>query len=123
MSCRNVDDWLWTPSTPVIALGDDKALHLSRDAKKANQKLTSQQLDNLSKIIQANDGVYWDETGKDGRILYIKYLDEPDGDGKDCIKVVVHPDFVKKKKVVNYIITSGRIKKTDLNNKKIKKIE
>lgn len=112
-----------TPSTPVIALGDDKALHLSRDAKKANQKLTSQQLDNLSKIIQANDGVYWDETGKDGRILYIKYLDEPDGDGKDCIKVVVHPDFVKKKKVVNYIITSGRIKKTDLINKKIKKIE
>lgn len=111
------------PASPVVVFGDDRAIHSKRTAKNTAQVLTSKQRKEIANIFTDNDGVYWDETQKEQRLLYIKHFEKPDSDGKEAIKVIVHPNYLKKSRKLNYIITVGRIKKSDLKNPQIKKIE
>lgn len=109
--------------TPVIICNDSKAIHMNRDSKNPKQKLDKELIKALSSFIQDNDGIYL-ETKKDVKKLwFIKNLSAPDKDGKECIKIIVHLNYHIRGRVVNYVITSSRIKFADLKGSNIKKLE
>lgn len=109
--------------TPVIVCGDNKVIHMDRDSKNPKQKLDKETIKALSSFIKDNDGVYL-ETKKDVKKLwFIKNLSAPDADGKECIKIVVHLNYHTKGRVLNYIVTSSRVKFADLKGVNIEKLE
>lgn len=109
--------------SPVIICGDSKVLHIGRDAKNPKQKLDKETIKALSSFIKDNDGIYLETNKGIQKLWFIKKLKKQDKDGKDCIKIVVHLNYHIKGRTLNYIVTSSRIKMTDLKGSNIKKLE
>ncbi len=111
------------PKTPVVILQDSRIGHIIGDVKVDKQKISEEQLLGIYEILNNPDEIYIDLI--DNSLLFIRKLKGKEIiAGRDCIKVSVKVDKLKKGKPVNYIATAGRVnKKSSLSDtKRYKKI-
>lgn len=103
-----------------IYLLEDNLIHAVRDAKTSrNAHLPLEEIRRLPEILQQCKDVYWDNTHNNLQYIYI-YEEE-------YYKIVVDLEYKRKikrkKKVFNAIITAGRIKEEDTQQKNLEKIK
>lgn len=104
----------FAPKTPVIVFQDERIGHI------LDRKVALNELLGIYDIINRPDEVYYDYT-RQGNVglAFIRFLDN-----ETILKVCVKLDKSKRKKLINYISTVGKVPKSELSNKKMyKKIE
>lgn len=96
------------PKTPVIVFQDERIGHI------LDRKVALNELLGIYDIINKPDEVYYDYT-RQGNIglAFIRFLDN-----ETILKVCVKLDKSKRKKLINYISTVGKVPKSELSNKK-----
>ncbi|MCD8024225.1 MAG: hypothetical protein LUE64_01680 [Candidatus Gastranaerophilales bacterium] len=104
---------------PIVVFQEQKAGHIIGE----RQKLSKDELKGIYEILNKPDGIYYDYTsGNETNLAFTKDIPKSD----ECIKVCVK--LTKKSKIsgdtVNYVTTAGKVKKTEMNDKRhFKKIE
>lgn len=103
-----------SPKTPVVVFQDERIGHI------LDRKVGIIELSRLYEIINNPDETYYDYT-RQGNIglAFIRFIDN-----ETVLKVCIKLDKKKRKQIVNYISTVGKVPKSELlNHKMYKKIE
>lgn len=103
-----------SPKTPVVVFQDERIGHI------LDRKVGITEFLKLYEIINNPDETYYDYTRRGNiGLAFIRFVDD-----KTVLKVCVKLNKKKRKQIVNYISTVGKVPKTELLNPKMyKKIE
>lgn len=111
--------------SPIVTFEERQVKHSLSDVKVEKQRLTETQLKNIYKYIQNADEIYIDT--EELAVVYVKFLPKDEIiENRDCIKIPIIINSIKKKRPVNYVGTTGRINHKNTfggNQKRYKKIE
>ena len=100
-----------TPKTPIIVLQDERIGHI------LDRKVNITDFISIYEIINNPDEVYYDFTRSgDVGLAFIRFIDD-----NFILKVCVKLDKLKRKQLVNYVSTVGKVPKSELLNKKMYK--
>lgn len=111
------------PKTPIVVMQDDRIGHIIGDVKIIQQRITTEQLQDLHSIINNPDEMFIDT--EDKSIIFVKFISKSTiKDGRNWLKVIVKVDRTKGGAPVNYVATAGRVNKATITkNNRYKKIE
>ena len=112
--------------SPIVTFEERQVGHsLDPNIKVDKQRLTPTQFKEIYDCLNKPDEIFIDI--KDPQVLYVKFLRQKNEiiNGRDCIKIPVRINTKGKKRPINYIGTSGRVKYKDAfsDRKRFKKVE